>query len=148
MKWLTRGLNQSALGYATKTMASIINRKNKSVWIAQIKHNGKTLQRSTGIPIAADSNHSERQRREEALLWAEEWERVTKSGSGASVAVARFAGALGVPVMFDVAKADKPEVPLVRVWMDFYKTFKTPSIAPATAYADDIARRRHDGCKR
>ena len=86
-------------------MASLIKRRNKSVWVAQIKFQGKTIQRSTGIPIATDADHSERARRKEACLWAEEWESAVKSPGGASVAVARFAGALGVPIIFESAQA-------------------------------------------
>lgn len=117
-------------------MASLIRRKNKSVWVAQIKFQGKTIQRSTGIPIAADADHSERARREEALLWAEEWERSVKSQGSPSVAVARFAGALGVPITFESAARSAPEVPLVRVWMDTYAEFKAPFLSRATAYSN------------
>ena len=120
-------------------MASLIKRKNKSVWVAQIKFQGKTIQRSTGIPIAADADHSERARREEALLWAEEWERSVKSQGSPSVAVARFAGALGVPIAFESAASSAPEVPLVRVWMDTYSALKAPFLARATAYSNGRA---------
>lgn len=108
-----------------------------------MKLDGKTKQKATGVPVAGDTEHSPADRRQTALLFAEEWERSVKEHLSPSVTALRFAGAVGahdVRVVPSDEGAEGRSVPLVRAWFDVFADSRRDQVALSTLSTDLLAK--------
>lgn len=130
-------------------MDSVVQRGN--FWFAQMKLDGKTRQKTTGIPVAGDAEHSPADRRQTVLLFVEEWERSVKEQLSPSVTALCFAGAVGahdVCVVPIEEGTDGRPVPLLRVWFDVFADSRRDQVAFSTLSADLLAMRLFEGAHR